>query len=388
MRWRRIVWFILWIISLVGISYYGGIISYTLFWGLTMIPVLSCIYLVAVFVGFKIYQEIESRTIVCKEPMPYFFALPNEGYYAFAGISVRLFSKLSYVTDMGEDEEYELLPGDKYEYHTRLICKYRGEYEVGVKEVILTDCFRLFRFKYRIAGTIKALVYPRVIHMAEVESLKDILNVSSLMTPLEQTEPDVVTRDYIPGDALKYIHWKVSAKEQQLKTRNMQGERKQDIWLVYDTCRYDRDEYVYMPLENQILETVLALVAYLAEKNIDVTVCHSQGGLQNSIVRGLSQFQVFYEETAHVVFSEEENIAVTMEQLSSGAGILSVQTMLVVSHQGDEAFLNRLQALTLQGIHIIWYLITDENAEAYLRQSNSRLKIVVLPIEGNLEDLL
>ncbi|MBQ7934257.1 MAG: DUF58 domain-containing protein [Lachnospiraceae bacterium] len=388
MRWRRIVWFILWIISLVGISYYGGIISYTLFWGLTMIPVLSCIYLVAVFVGFKIYQEIESRTIVCKEPMPYFFALPNEGYYAFAGISVRLFSKLSYVTDMGEDEEYELLPGDKYEYHTRLICKYRGEYEVGVKEVILTDCFRLFRFKYRIDGTIKALVYPRVIHMAEVESLKDILNVSSLMIPLEQTEPDVVTRDYIPGDALKYIHWKVSAKEQQLKTRNMQGERKQDIWLVYDTCRYDRDEYVYMPLENQILETVLALVAYLAEKNIDVTVCHSQRGLQNSTVRGLSQFQVFYEETAHVVFSEEENIAVTMEQLSSGAGILSVQTMLVVSHQGDEAFLNRLQALTLQGIHIIWYLITDENAEAYLRQSSSRLKIVVLPIEGNLEDLL
>ena len=386
MRWRRIVWFILWIISLVGISYYGGIISYTLFWGLTMIPVLSCIYLVAVFVGFKIYQEIESRTIVCKEPMPYFFALPNEGYYAFAGISVRLFSKLSYVTDMGEDEEYELLPGDKYEYHTRLICKYRGEYEVGVKEVILTDCFRLFRFKYRIDGTIKALVYPRVIHMAEVESLKDILNVSSLMIPLEQTEPDVVTRDYIPGDALKYIHWKVSAKEQQLKTRNMQGERKQDIWLVYDTCRYDRDEYVYMPLENQILETVLALVAYLAEKNIDVTVCHSQRGLQNSTVRGLSQFQVFYEETAHVVFSEEENIAVTMEQLSSGAGILSVQTM--VSHQGDEAFLNRLQALTLQGIHIIWYLITDENAEAYLRQSSSRLKIVVLPIEGNLEDLL
>lgn len=388
MKWRRLIFFILWILSLVGISYYGGIISYTLFWGLTMIPVISFLYLLLVFAGFRIYQEIESRTIVCKEPMPYFFALPNEGFYTFAGISVRLFSRLSYVTDMGEDEEYELLPGDKYEYHTRMICKYRGEYEVGVKEVILTDCFRLFRFRYKNAGTIKALVYPRVIHKAEIESLRDTLNVNSRMTPWQQTEPDVVTRAYIPGDALKYIHWKASAKEQQLKTRNMQGERKQDIWLLYDTCRYHSDEYVYMPLENQILETVLALVAYLVEKNIDITVCCGQSGMQKNTVRGLNQFSLFYEQTAHVIFSEKEDIAAEMQHLIENNTLINVQTMIVVSHQADSAFMGRLQALTLTGTNIIWYLITDDNAEEYLRQSNSRLKIIVLPIEGNLEDLL
>ncbi|MBQ7924762.1 MAG: DUF58 domain-containing protein [Lachnospiraceae bacterium] len=388
MKWRRILFFILWISSLVGISCYGGVVSYTLFWGLTMLAVLAFFYLVCVFVGFKIYQEIESRVVVCKEPMPYFFALPNEGYYAFAGISVRLFSKLSYVTDMGEDEEYELLPGDKYEYHTRMICKYRGEYEVGVKEVILTDCFRLFRFRYRIDGTIKAQVYPRVLHLPEVESLKDTLNISSQMTPWQQTEPDVVTRAYIPGDALKYIHWKASAKEQQLKTRNMQGERKQDILLLYDTCRYHKEEYVYMPLENQILETVLALVSYLAEKNIDVKVCHSQRGLQECTVRGLNQFQIFYEQTAHVVFDEGEDMAATLEQLKQGGGLVSLQTMLVVSHRADTAFVGSLQKLAMGGMNIVWYLITDADAEEYLRQSNSRLRIVVLPIEGNLEDLL
>ena len=81
--------------------------------------------------------------------MPYYFVLPNETFYSFAGLSIRLFSGFSYVLDMPEDEEYELLPGDNYTYRTKLVCKYRGEYEVGVKEIILTDFLKLFRFHKR-----------------------------------------------------------------------------------------------------------------------------------------------------------------------------------------------------------------------------------------------
>lgn len=388
MKWRRGIFIILWILSLVGISYYGGVISYTLFWGITLIFIISALYLLLVFLQFRIYQEIESRTIVCKQPMPYFFVLPNETYYAFAGISVRLFSELSYVTDMPDNEEYELVPGDQYVYHTQLICKYRGTYEVGVKEVILTDFFRLFRFRYKLSGTIKALVYPRVIHMKELESIKDILNISLQATPLQQTEPDVVTRAYIPGDALKHIHWKASAKEQQLKTRNMLGERKRDILLLYDTKRYSKNEYVHMPLENQILETVLALVAFFAEKNIGITAYCGQKGLHKSEIEGLNQFQLFYEEAAHVVFDERENIVDVLQQLTGTGVLLQAQTLMVVVHRAEDALMKLLQILAAEGVNIVLYLVTDESVEEYIRRSNSRFKIVVLPIEGDLEELL
>lgn len=388
MKLRKVIFALLWVLSLVGISYFGGAISYGLFWGLTLIPVISWIYLLFVFVQFRIYQEIESRVIVCKQPMPYFFVLPNETFYSFAGISVRLFSRLSYVTDMPEDQEYELLPGNQYVYHTHMICKYRGEYEVGVKELIITDFFRLFRLRYKISGTIKALVYPRIIHKTELESIRDIINVSSQETPFNQEEPDVVTRDYIAGDALKLIHWKATAREQKLKTRTLQGERRQDLLLLYDTKRYSDDEYIHMPLENQILETVLALGVFFAGKNIPYTVYCGQKGIQRRRVNGMNQFDMLYEETGSVVFDETENLTAMVQQLIAESVLLQTKTLILVAHDPGEELMNLLQMLAMEGVGIVLYLVTDKDAEQYIRQSNSRVKIMVLPVEANLEDIL
>lgn len=388
MKWRRRVFFLLWILSLVGISFYGGTISYSLFWAMTLLPVLSFLYLLLVFAQFRVYQEIESRTIVCKQPMPYYFVLPNETFYSFAGLSIRLFSGFSYVLDMPEDEEYELLPGDNYTYRTKLVCKYRGEYEVGVKEIILTDFLKLFRFKYKVHGTIRALVYPKIIHKQELESIKEIVNMSSQETPVYQTEPDVVTREYVTGDAMKYIHWKASAKEQKLRTRKLVGERKQEILMVYDTKRYNKQEKVYIPLENQILETILALGYHFAEKNINYSILWEQAGLQKYEINGISQIDHWYQETAQVVFEEDQDINVLMQRIIQERLHLNAQTIILVAHEVKESLMNLLQQLSLEGHTVVLYLITDKDVEEYIRRSNSRLKVVVLPIEGDLEELL
>lgn len=159
--------------------------------------------------------------------MPYYFVLQNSTVFAFSSISAKLFSGLSYVMDMPDNEEYELLPGDRHTVQTKLVCKYRGEYEVGVKEIVITDFLRLFRFRYKVPGTIKAIVYPRIIHKNELVTIGEIAAFQCRETFDKQTEPDVVVRDYIAGDTLKMIHWKATAREQKLKTRTLTGEEKQ-----------------------------------------------------------------------------------------------------------------------------------------------------------------
>ena len=134
---RRWALFGLWILSLIAISFYGGTISYGFFFGVTLIPFISFAYLVFVYVFFRIYQKVESRDMVCGQPTPYFFVLQNDGYYPFASVGIKMFSSFSYVEKVPENTEYELLRGDKYIFETKIICKYRGEYEVGVKAVVL-----------------------------------------------------------------------------------------------------------------------------------------------------------------------------------------------------------------------------------------------------------
>ena len=263
MKMRNWILLDLWVLSLAAISYYGGAVSYGIFWGITFIPVISLIYLIFVYFNLRILQQIESRNMICGQPMPYFFVLQNDSFCVFASISVNLFSSFSSVEDLPGDTEYELLPGDKYAFETKLTCKYRGEYEVGVKEIIMTDFFRLFRISYRIPGTIKALVLPKITRVSNLKSIDSLAALPQRTSLRERTEPDIVVRDYTTGDSLKQIHWKATAREQKLKVRNLTGEEKQGISLLWDTRRYSKEPKDYLPIEDKILETALAISIFL-----------------------------------------------------------------------------------------------------------------------------
>lgn len=320
--------------------------------------------------------------------MPYYFVLQNSEFYAFASISTRLFSGLSYVLDLPDDEEYELLPGDRYTCRTKLVCKYRGEYEVGVKEVVVTDLFRLFRFRYRIPSTIKAIVYPRIIYIKELQSIQAMDAFRFVDTPIRQIQPDVVVRDYIAGDALKLINWKATAREQKLKTKNMLGEEKQGIIFLYDTKRYSKDMNEYLPLENQILETVLALGVFFARKSIPYTVTCGQNGIYRKRVEGISQYEAFYQETAQIVFDDTENITELLDLLIESGEPQKSNAFVMVTHEINDRIMGMLQVLSVAGMSIVLYIISDDDMEHYIRQGNSRLKVVALPIEADLERYL
>lgn len=388
MRKRRLGLLGLWILSLTAISFYGGAVSYGFFFGITLLPVISLVYLALVYWRFRIYQKVESRNMVCGQPMPYFFVLQNDDYCPFASISVRLFSSFSYVEKLPDDTEYELLPGDKYTYETKLVCKYRGEYEVGVKEIMVTDFFRLFKFTYRIPGTIKAIVQPKVTRLAALNSIGNLSVLLQRDTSLADTEPDVVVRDYIAGDALKQIHWKATAREQKLKIRNRTGEEKQGIALFCDTKRYSRHRKEYLPVENKLLEIMLALGIFLAEKNMAFTAYYGQNGMTKKRVDGIGDFDSFYEGMSRVIYSDDENFMQTLTYALEKNIISENRVIFCVLHELTEELMRMTAKMAESGILVVLYVVTEANLEEYLRQSNERRKIIVISVEAELEGRL
>ena len=194
MRKRRAVLGIFWLLSLAAISFYGGTVSYGIFFALTFLPLLSLFYIVCVWFRYKVYQEIGSRNIVSGQSVPYYFVLQNENKFAFAAIGISFFSDFSYVEELPGKTEYELLPGEKYRYETSFVCRYRGEYEVGIKEVTISDFLRLFRIQCKISETKKVIVAPRLIKIHELKSVSDI-SVMLLRERVRQAaEYDIVTR--------------------------------------------------------------------------------------------------------------------------------------------------------------------------------------------------
>ena len=391
MKWRKTIFLLFWILSLIGISFFGGPVSYGLFWGLTLLLVVSLLYLLFVFWQFRIYQEIGSRTIVCKEPMPYYFSLQNETLLSFASLRISMFDGLSKVLDVAENKEYQLLPEEKYVYETKLICFYRGEYEVGVKEIVITDFLRLFQLRYKNPGTIKALVYPRLLHLPSISGLEDEISALAREHYLEQARMDVVTRDYTPGDALKQIHFKASAKEGTLKTRLKVGERKSRVKLIFDTQRFSQSPEEYLPLENQILEATLAIGEVLAAANIAYEAHFAGAGMSQGshsanqiFVGGIRDFDALYEAVSKVEFAGQQSIEILLREQCKST---EEQTLIVVAHEVSREALGWLQKCVLDNGRVFLYLITDEE-DIYSKWNSDRMKIHLIPTDGKLEELL
>lgn len=388
MKMRNWILLDLWVLSLAAISYYGGTVSYGIFWGITFIPVISLIYLIFVYFNLRILQQIENRNMICGQPMPYFFVLQNDSFCVFASISVNLFSSFSSVEDLPGDTEYELLPGDKYAFETKLTCKYRGEYEVGVKEIIMTDFFRLFRISYRIPGTIKALVLPKITRVSNLKSIDSLAALPQRTSLRERTEADIVVRDYVTGDSLKQIHWKATAREQKLKVRNLTGEEKQGISLLWDTKRYSKEPKDYLPIEDKILETALAISIFLAEKNIPFSAYYAQRGITSAHLEGLGDFDGFYRQVSEIQFDQEENFQQTLLEMTERGTLFESRVIFCVLHQLNEDVLKLAEHLDQAGSLVVLYVITDENIENFSKQSNERLKIMAISVDASLEGRL
>lgn len=388
MRRRKWIWLFLWILSLIGISLYGGAVSYGLFGGLSVLPFVSFVYLLYVYLRFRIYQEIESRQVICGQSVPYYFVLRNEDRLGFAGIQVRMFPDFSYVENMKEDVEYELLPQDEVLYRSRIVCKYRGEYEVGVKEVVLTDFFGIFCFRYQAPGTIRAIVKPRLVKINKLVAMSDMIMELERENYVSQNEPGMEVRGYIAGDNLKRIHWKSVARSGKLWVRKDIGTEKQRIMIAFDTCRYSREPQNYLPLESKMLECLLALTLFWAEINVPIRVCYGQNGIQRADVAGIQAFEEFYVRIADLTFREHENPNNLLEQLLLEGDLRETKILVCLFHEWNDEMMQMAETVVASGTHVIAYIVTDDDLSDYIKYNTERRRVVSVSVAGDLEGVL
>lgn len=377
----------LFLLSLAGISFYGGAVSYGLFFGILLIPVISGSYLLYVYIRFLLYQEVGARHVVCGQPVPYYFVLQNDDFVAYTSVSVRMFPDFSYVEKVPDGREYALLPKDKYKYETRLTCKYRGEYEVGIKEIILTDFFGLFRLTYKVPSAVKAVVAPRIVSVTELRSIPEI-SAFLQSRSAEDIEPEGSVRDYVQGDSLKKIHWKASAKEQKLKVRQMTGEEKQGITVLCDTKRETQVMKEYLPIENKVLEILIAISLFFVNHNIKIRTVYSQNGIRHFVLNGMRDFELFYKEASGISFQKENEYRLLLEETMKTRLVLGSKAVFMIMTGIDERIMEQAAILEDSGIIVVMFVITNKDISEFIKRSSVRRKIIAVPPESRTEEVL
>ncbi len=387
MKRNWIILIALWILSLVGISYFGGPVSYGFFAAVTLVPIVSLIYLFFVFLRFKIYQRLEGRNVVANTASDFYIALQNEDFFTFSGIRILFYSSFSSISGIDDSIEYELIPHTGVKKDTKLLCKYRGEYEVGVKSIVIQDFFRLFRFTYRNREPFRVRVLPKVVQLNNVRAL-DPAYLNTMDAYKNASSLDAVVRDYMPGDDIRSIHWKASAREGKLLVRNTIGEEINGIGIIMDSSKCSYNPMEFLPVENKICETVLALSMYFIGHNIPVNVYSMQGDLNKHTIGGISQFDEFYKYVSTFVFDPDAGEEKLIAGVSTDRSFYSNSFVVLVLHELNETAKEMMRLLKQNNISSVVYLITDDKDEANSEADGVNSNIVLIPTDADLEEVI
>ncbi|MDF2485324.1 MAG: hypothetical protein K0R46_1492 [Herbinix sp.] len=363
MKINRLIFTVAIIGSSIFASYFGGNIAYALFYLTIFIPIIAFLYTLYVYFRFKIYQKMDAYLVVKGDWTTYSFVIANEDYITFRNVKVNFLSDKSTIESAHQIAEYSLLPSESERMETRIKCNYRGEYNVGVDSIEVTDFLYLFSITYPIASKLKVIVLPRVVPLDRLgiappqTDVKNPLRASNM----PEEELDTEMRKYNPGDSRKRIHWKASARLGELITRKYQHIPKAEIVLFMDMMKINEDELKVIIAEDKIIESVLAISNFYALRGTPSQIIYEMDGKKAVGINSKEDFNAFYKACVHIRFNSQIPVSELLRErlLRGDEGMFCVA---VTHNLTKELYLAAIQAIT-NGNHICILFISDDVSE-------------------------
>ncbi len=386
MKRNRLILLAAFILSLAGISFYGGPVTWIFFWLVIFVPVISLFYTFCVMLSIKIYQKTDGRNMVSGAPSDFYVTLQNEGWFSFASFRVIFYSSFSTVMGMEDDAVYELSPHSSIKKKTRLLCRYRGNYNVGVKSIVVTDFFGLFSLSRRIKEPLNVIVAPAVIHIEKIgedENKKD----SRLDNEINKTEMSIPVHEYAEGDDPRLINWKASAVMQKLMVREKTGQEEGGMAIIMDPHRRDPKPEGYLPSENKVIETVLALSLYYADNAVPVDAFYMNENVVKRSVRNRADFEMLYEEMLHYSFREERNAESFFAKLYEGVHLSEARKLIFVLQGYEAKTAEWIERINVGRLPVAVYLI-DDKTDTSMEDIDRDVSIVSIGAKDVLSEVL
>lgn len=349
--------------STIFASYYGGNISYALFYIAILLPIVSYLYTVYVYFRFKLYQSIGSFLVVKGDWTGYSFTIANEDYITFRNIKVNFLSDKSTIEDTGQKANYCLLPNESEKLETRIKCNYRGEYYIGAESIEVTDFLCLFTITYPITSKLKAVVSPRVVQIDRLviaPPQNDVKNPMAFSNSAEE-ELDTEIRKYYPGDSRKRVHWKASAKMRELVSRKYQHIPKEKILVFMDLIKIKQNEHMVVVAEDKIIESTLAIANYYALQKTSSQIIYEKDGIKRASIASKEEFNAFYNECSRIGFMGK----LPVSELIKNSLRFNEESLfcIVVTHFLTKELFNIALQVVSKGNHFSVLLVSDDTSE-------------------------
>ncbi len=284
MKANRILYLVVILLVLAFFYFFEGRIVYLALYAVLLLPVISG--LLAFLCSFLVVleQSPSSTTIIKAQDCDYTLRLVNRSLFSFTGVAVSFAS--DFIINPPAKQRVSIPRKAVGTMTVTISGRYKGSGDFGVDYLQFSDFLGLFSFKRRFGQRFRFVVKPRVVLTDSVPLFSNLLAKAysnQLLFSEDYSEPSDVRR-YANDDSFKKIHWKLSAKKNELMVKNYNSSAINSIIFFLDNSFVSAypDSKDRIILEDKIIESLVSMLNQLLAKRMPVQLI-AHGGLDEFI---------------------------------------------------------------------------------------------------------
>lgn len=305
MKQSRRLYVCLFIMALTFAYFNGGKVPYMLLYTAVLLPLVSLVYTLVIYMRFKFAQELDKKFVTKGDRVRFIFTVNNEDFFIYPYVRVAFHGAKTIFEDQVQICNFSLRPYSGISHSFELQCNYRGSYEIGIHSVEIEDFFGLFKFRYNLNEPKYVTVYPRIIHLENFLLKTDFM--SEAHSILNNRTEDMTTasdvRKYAYGDSLKRIHWKLTAKTRSFMVKKFQSTSEISTLILLDLQKNPYSGSENIILEDKVIESIVAVLYYCLYNWIPINLVYFNGKLTSIEAKNHLIFNELFELMANIKFN-------------------------------------------------------------------------------------
>jgi len=192
-------------------------VSHIFFWFVFLLPCVLLVYTIISAHALSFSMLSDTTTTEKNTPYTYEFRIDNHSPLAIPFIDAAMvIPQSNNVRCTERSVRLSMAPLTGYHIKNTVSFRFRGTYDIGVRQVYVYDFLRIFRYRVDVVCLSTVYVLPRRLTADEAAAMAvSDSTARTVRSPLVLDRLEVSDiRDYQAGDSLKSIHWKLSSKSE------------------------------------------------------------------------------------------------------------------------------------------------------------------------------
>src|SRR5699024_877572 len=220
----------------------------------------------------KIEASVITQDIAQKNVQtPFILQLKNKSILPILHVTckVHMWNKLTNETQV-EIVETSLQSLEEKQLNLQIKSEFSGVLEIKVTEIVCRDFLHIFNRKSEVQAKNTMTFMPTFLAapLEEAVAMADSLEAATFTSTNKGTmdQEMIALKEYVPGDNVKHIHWKLSFKLDDLMVKELSDVTEEHIVLLLETSIQIENDAKRMETIDKMMDTFLSVLKQLVDK--------------------------------------------------------------------------------------------------------------------------